>query len=120
MDIQNQIQNCLKAIKTVLVLVDFVREEKLRDEFKAKVERIKLDLEGQKKEHEKTEFEIAVIGPEKNGRSTLINSWMKFSLLPVGLCRCTLTFVEIRSCKEDSEQWLALFLLKKIFFNYLI
>lgn len=115
MDIENQIQNCLKAIKTLLVLVDFVREEKLRDEFKTKVERIKLDFEDQKKKHEKTEFEIAVVGLEKSGRSTLINSWMKFSLLPVDFCRCTLTFVEIRSCKEDSEQWLALFLSKKIF-----
>lgn len=103
-EIGRQILICLEAIKAVLVLVGCLKEKSLRDEFKMKVERMKLDLENQNMMFKKTDFEVAVIGLEKAGKSSLLNSWLKFNLLPSDRTRCTYTIVEIRSCKDENEQ----------------
>jgi GTPase SAR1 family protein len=104
LEIGRQILICLEAIKAVVVLVGCLKEKSLRDEFKMKVERMKLDLENQNMMFKKTDFEVAVIGLEKAGKSSLLNSWLKFNLLPSDRTRCTYTIVEIRSCKDENEQ----------------
>ncbi len=65
---------------------------------------IKNDLQDQQKRLKKDVYEIAVVGREKSGKSTLLNAWMNFDLLPTNRKRCTYTTTEIRSCSLPSEQ----------------
>lgn len=65
---------------------------------------MKIDLDDQIKRAKKKEFEIAVIGREKAGKSSLINAWIGFELLPSDRNRCTYTTTEIRSCVHENEQ----------------
>lgn len=65
---------------------------------------IKSDLDDQLKRFKKKNFEIAVVGREKAGKSSLLNAWIGFELLPSDRNRCTYTTTEIRSCVDISEQ----------------
>ena len=65
---------------------------------------MKIDLDDQIKRAKKKEFEIAVVGREKAGKSSLINAWIGFELLPSDRNRCTYTTTEIRSCTNDIDQ----------------
>jgi GTPase Era involved in 16S rRNA processing len=65
---------------------------------------MKIDLDDQLKRAKKKEFEIAIIGREKAGKSSLINAWIGFDLLPSDRNRCTYTTTEIRSCVNADEQ----------------
>ena len=47
------------------------------------------------------EFEIAVVGLEKAGKSTLSNALIRVNVLPAESERCTFTKTEIRSGTED-------------------
>lgn len=60
--------------------------------------------EKQKIRLEKNEFRIAVVGLEKAGKSTFINAWLEYDLLPANTERCTFTTTQIYSVKDDSEQ----------------
>jgi hypothetical protein len=49
-------------------------------------------------------FDVAVIGLEKAGKSTLLNGWLGINLLPSRLERCTYTTTQIESAVRDDEQ----------------
>lgn len=53
---------------------------------------------------EKGEFRIAVVGLEKAGKSTFINAWLGYDLLPAKTERCTFTTTQIYSVQQASEQ----------------
>lgn len=53
---------------------------------------------------EKGEFRIAVVGLEKAGKSTFINAWLGYDLLPAKTERCTFTTTQIYSVQHASEQ----------------
>ena len=53
---------------------------------------------------EKQEFEIAVMGREKMGKSSLINSLLGLNVLPNVNVRCTYTTTEVRQCPNDEDQ----------------
>lgn len=65
---------------------------------------LKNDLDDQIKRFRKKNFEIAVVGREKAGKSSLLNAWLGFELLPSDRNRCTYTTTEIRSCIDISDQ----------------
>ena len=65
---------------------------------------IRHDLDDQLKRFRKKQFEIAVVGREKSGKSSLLNAWIGFELLPSDRNRCTYTTTEIRSCVSLSDQ----------------
>jgi hypothetical protein len=65
---------------------------------------LKEDLKDQKAKLEKEIFEIAVVGREKAGKSSLLNAWLDFDLLPCEHTRCTYTTTEIRSCCGKEQQ----------------
>ena len=50
------------------------------------------------------EFEIAIVGLEKAGKSTLSNALIRVNVLPAESERCTYTKTEIRSGKEDRAE----------------
>ena len=50
------------------------------------------------------EFEIAVVGLEKAGKSTLSNALIRVNVLPAESERCTYTKTEIRSGTEDRAE----------------
>ncbi|MDQ2774097.1 MAG: dynamin family protein [Acidobacteriota bacterium] len=49
-------------------------------------------------------FEVALVGLEKAGKSTLLNAWLGHLLLPARDERCTYTTTEIRSAASLAEQ----------------
>jgi hypothetical protein len=63
-----------------------------------------MPLQKQLNRLEKGEFRIAVVGLEKAGKSTFVNSWLESDLLPVADKRCTFTTTQIYSVTDPSEQ----------------
>jgi hypothetical protein len=53
---------------------------------------------------ENGEFRIAVVGLEKAGKSTFINAWLGYDLLPAKTERCTFTTTQIYSVQHATEQ----------------
>lgn len=53
---------------------------------------------------EKGEFRIAVVGLEKAGKSTFVNAWLGYDLLPAKTERCTFTTTQIYSVQSVAEQ----------------
>ncbi len=53
---------------------------------------------------EKGEFRIAVVGLEKAGKSTFVNAWLGYDLLPAKTERCTFTTTQIYSVQNMVEQ----------------
>lgn len=53
---------------------------------------------------EKGEFRIAVVGLEKAGKSTFVNAWLGYDLLPAKTERCTFTTTQIYSVQNLTEQ----------------
>ena len=72
-----------------LDLIDASREDKLR--------KLKNEAERYKQKLEKNEFEIAIVGLEKAGKSTFANAMMGYDILPSDEKRCTYTSTKIRS-----------------------
>ncbi|OQY18316.1 MAG: hypothetical protein B6I36_07235 [Desulfobacteraceae bacterium 4572_35.1] len=54
-------------------------------------------LNKQLKRLERNEFVVAVVGLEKNGKSTFVNSWLKYDFLPSEDKRCTLSTTKLYS-----------------------
>lgn len=50
------------------------------------------------------EFRIAVVGLEKAGKSTFVNAWLDYELLPSDSERCTFTTTRIESVLNTSDQ----------------
>ena len=65
---------------------------------------LKADLQDQFVKLNKDVYEIAVVGREKSGKSSLLNAWIHFELLPAQRKRCTYTTTELRSCPTTNEQ----------------
>jgi GTPase Era involved in 16S rRNA processing len=52
----------------------------------------------------KNEFRIAVVGLEKAGKSTFVNAWLDYDLLPNDSERCTFTTTQVFSVSQTAEQ----------------
>ncbi|MBQ4407527.1 MAG: dynamin family protein [Bacteroidales bacterium] len=85
-----QIETIDKILNTnTLDLINSEREEKLR--------KLKVEAERYKQKLEKNEFEIAIVGLEKAGKSTFANAMMGYDILPSDEKRCTYTSTKIKS-----------------------
>ena len=85
-----QIETIDKILNTnTLDLINADREDKLR--------KLKTEAERYKQKLEKNEFEIAIVGLEKAGKSTFANAMMGYDILPSDEKRCTYTSTKIRS-----------------------
>jgi hypothetical protein len=63
-----------------------------------------LDAQELLKQINRRDFEIAVMGREKMGKSSLINSLLGLNVLPNANARCTYTTTEVRQCLNEEEQ----------------
>lgn len=91
-----QIETIDKILKKeTLDIISRDREDKLR-ELKAEAERYKNKLE-------KNEFEIAIVGLEKAGKSTFANAMMGNDILPSDEKRCTYTSTKIESGTDSGN-----------------
>ena len=90
-----------------------ISENILRSDFKSDnsatelsilLNELKADLKDQLVKFNKDVYEIAVVGREKSGKSSLLNAWIRFDLLPAQRKRCTYTTTELRSCPTTNEQ----------------
>jgi len=50
------------------------------------------------------EFHIAVVGLEKAGKSTFVNAWIEYDLLPNDIKRCTFTTTRLHSTAVNEKQ----------------
>lgn len=92
----------IKGIEEILSInnsngvIDEDMKDKLR-EFKEKAVNLKNKIE-------KNEFEVAIIGLEKAGKSTFANAFMGNVILPTADERCTYTSTNIRYGDEDTGE----------------
>ncbi len=85
-----QIETIDKILNTnTLDLINADRQDKLR--------KLKTEAERYKQKLEKNEFEIAIVGLEKAGKSTFANAMMGNDILPSDERRCTYTSTKIKS-----------------------
>ncbi|MBM4291149.1 MAG: hypothetical protein FJ138_06630 [Deltaproteobacteria bacterium] len=61
-------------------------------------------LERTRRRLEQGEFRIAVVGLEKAGKSTFVNAWLGYDLLPSDTSRCTFTTTQVFSVLNSHEQ----------------
>ena len=80
------------------------KRSSISTELKISLNELKGDLQDQQAKLKKDIYEIAVVGREKAGKSSLLNAWIKFNLLPAQRTRCTYTTTELQSCSSVNEQ----------------
>ncbi|MFN8577149.1 MAG: dynamin family protein [Candidatus Sericytochromatia bacterium] len=74
------------------------------DNYSDKINSLRNKLEKQLDSLRKGEFNIAVVGLEKAGKSTLLNAFLNVDILPNDPKRCTYTTTEVRAVRNNSEQ----------------
>ncbi|CAF0816449.1 unnamed protein product [Brachionus calyciflorus] len=92
------------ALNSSKYLIETFSLENNRIDLKSINDELKNDLDDQLKRIRKRDFEIAAVGKEKSGKSSLLNAWIGFELLPTDSKRCTYTTTEIRSSANVNEQ----------------
>jgi ribosome-interacting GTPase 1 len=103
-EIEAQLSTCEKTVKNLPELLKDYKIEEKQKKLQDTYFEIKNDMDDQLRTIRKKEFEIAVVGREKAGKSSLLNAWIGFDLLPNERNRCTYTTTEIRSCVTEDEQ----------------
>ena len=98
----NKIESELLKYQEVLTHLEYLDEN--TKTFEHNINELKSELDDQLKRLNKKTFEIAIVGPEKAGKSSLLNAWLGFNLCPTEEKRCTYTTTEIRSCSSLKEQ----------------
>ena len=103
--IQKDLQGCdeILSISEKILRSDF-KNERFATELSLLLTELKGDLQDQLVKFRKDVYEIAVVGREKSGKSSLLNAWIHFDLLPAQRKRCTYTTTELRSCPSNNEQ----------------
>lgn len=100
-DYINKLSAQIKGIEDIL----FINSKDVIDEdIKHKLMQFKNRADDLKKKLEKNEFEVAIIGLEKAGKSTFANAFMGNVILPTADERCTYTSTNIRYGNEDTGE----------------
>jgi GTPase SAR1 family protein len=74
------------------------------DNYSDKINSLRNKIEKQLESLRKGEFNIAVVGLEKAGKSTLLNAFLNVDILPSDPERCTYTTTEIRAVRNIEDQ----------------
>ncbi|RLC05147.1 MAG: hypothetical protein DRI57_27760 [Deltaproteobacteria bacterium] len=74
------------------------------DEIKRELEKLRPLVKRQEEKLKANQFEVAVLGLEKAGKSTLLNAWLGVEILPAMDERCTYTSCEIWSAPGENDQ----------------
>lgn len=103
-DLENQLVLFEQTLNQSNYLLEQFSLKNSRIDLKSKYDELKNDLSDQLMRLRKKNFEIAAVGREKSGKSSLLNAWIGFDLLPTDNKRCTYTITEIRSCSSIDDQ----------------
>ena len=103
-NIEKQLVDCEQALSKIKEILSHHNPENTKLNFSETVFELKTDLDDQLRKIRKKDFEISVVGREKAGKSSLLNAWIGFNLLPNERNRCTYTTTEIRSCISLDDQ----------------
>jgi hypothetical protein len=74
------------------------------DEIRKELEKLRPLVKRQEEKLKANQFEVAVLGLEKAGKSTLLNAWLEVEILPAMDERCTYTSCEIWSAPTEDDQ----------------
>ena len=94
--LENQIQTIEKILKMDVGTV-------VNAELKKKLRSIKTEADTVLRKLKNNEFEIAIVGLEKAGKSTFANALMENNLLPTKDLRCTFTSTRIEYSGDDED-----------------
>ena len=97
------IEKLNKQIQTIKRILQMNSGDVISDEMRSNIEKIKKEAERVLKKLENDDFEIAIVGMEKAGKSTFANALMENNLLPSKDLRCTFTPTQIRYCRDQEE-----------------
>lgn len=104
LEIETELECCNEAFEKANEILNNSSLENTRSNFQDSLNELRNDLDDQLRRIRKKDFEIAAVGREKAGKSSLLNAWIGFELLPTESVRCTYTTTEIRSCTDANEQ----------------
>ena len=94
-----------RQIASVKKILEMDSGEVLSGDDKVKLRKLKNEAECLKRKLENNEFEIAIVGKEKSGKSTFANALMKKKgMLPTKDGRCTFTSTLIKYASEDRAE----------------
>ena len=91
------IKKLTAQIETINKILDTNTLDLINGEMEKKLRELKQAAERYKQKLEKNEFEIAIVGLEKAGKSTFANAMMGYDILPSDEKRCTYTSTKIKS-----------------------
>lgn len=103
-DLEEQLVSFEQALNSSKYLIENFSLKNSRMDLRSINDELKKDMDDQLKRIRKKDFEIAAVGKEKSGKSSLLNAWIGFELLPTDSKRCTYTTTEIRSCSNVNDQ----------------
>lgn len=107
-------QFCMKKLEVGLKLYEvtvemsristnFIQDENLKNDI-GRLSKIRTQINDEYQRLKRNQFEVAVIGLEKAGKSTLLNGWLGADILPNLDERCTYTTTEIRSATLENQK----------------
>lgn len=103
-NIETQLVDLETVLNKIEEILSNISLEGKHGNLKDSLKELRDDLNDQLQRIRKKEFEIAAVGREKAGKSSLLNAWIGYNLLPSNHERCTYTTTEIRSCADLREQ----------------
>lgn len=108
---EHDLMCCDKILKIIepLYQLQCFKDHKIKESYYYLTEttkQLKEEVTDQIERVRKQAFEIAIVGREKAGKSSLLNAWLgkQLDLLPSERGRCTYTVTELRSCPNDDSQ----------------
>ena len=101
-----KIESELIRLKQIVEHIDdlIANHKENQTKFTDDLNNINADLSDQIKRVQKRRFEIAIVGNEKAGKSSLLNAWIGYNICPTDERRCTYTTMEINSTDIDSGE----------------
>jgi GTPase SAR1 family protein len=95
--LRDEFKNYEKILKHLRDILENYRNGENKTSMKIAYDELNNKCDDQKNRMSKSDYEVAIVGLEKAGKSTLINSWIGWNFLPTDANRCTYTLTKILS-----------------------
>jgi hypothetical protein len=92
-----------KILKNIGDILENFRDGKNKSTLKISFDELNNICEEQKNRMNKNDYEVAIVGLEKAGKSTLMNAWIGWDFLPTAATRCTYTLTRILSTDRNQR-----------------
>ena len=101
--LRDEFKNYEKVLKNIRDILDAYWECKNKSTLKISYDELNNKCDEQKNRMNKNDYEVAIVGLEKAGKSTLINAWIGWDFLPTDCNRCTYTLTRILSTDRKQK-----------------